>query len=113
MKNISSELSSVSDWYGLGINLGLEPAQLSDCGIKEGAPTEIEHCKKVLELWLPRPDASWKNIVKALEDVDGEMATARWIERKYITETGVCVSVCVCMWGWGGGGGGGGSWYMV
>ena len=99
MKNISSELSSVSNWYQLGIHLGLEPTQLRQ--IEERSPTEIERCKKdMIELWLrSKPGVSWKHIVTALREMGGEVATAKWIEQKYVIETGVflCVCICVCV----------------
>ena len=101
MKNISSELSSVSNWYQLGIHLGLEPTQLRQ--IEERSPTEIERCKKdMIELWLrSKPGVSWKHIVTALREMGGEVATAKWIEQKYVIETGVflcmCICVCVCV----------------
>jgi len=86
MKNLSSELSTVSKWYQLGIKLGLQPSQLRQIELE--VPTDIDRRKiEVLDLWLQStPEASWRHIVTALREM-GDMTTAKRIESKYIKGT--------------------------
>ena len=86
MKNLSSELSTVSKWYQLGIKLGLQPSQLRQ--IEQEVPTDIESIDRrrieVVDLWLQStPGASWRHIVAALREM-GELTTAERIEWKYV-----------------------------
>ena len=83
MKNLSSELSTVSKWYQLGIRLGLQPSQLHK--IEQEVPTDIERRKvEVVNVWLQStPGASWRHIVTALREM-GDLTTAERIELKYV-----------------------------
>jgi len=83
VKNLSSELSTVSRWYQLGIKLGLQPSQLRQ--IEQEVPTDIDRRKiEVVDLWLQStPGASWRHIVTALREM-GDMTTAERIESKYV-----------------------------
>ena len=84
MKNLSSELSTVSKWYQLGIRLGLQPSRLRQ--IEQEVPTDIDRRKiEVVDLWLQStPAASWKHFVTVLREM-GDVTTAERIELKYIT----------------------------
>jgi len=83
VKNLSSELSTVSRWYQLGIKLGLQPSQLRQ--IEQEVPTDIDRRKiEVVDLWLQStPGASWRHIVTALREL-GDMTIAERIESKYV-----------------------------
>ena len=83
VKNLSSELSTVSKWYQLGIRLGLQPSQLHK--IEQEVPTDIERRKvEVVNVWLQsNPGASWRHIVTALREM-GDLTTAERIELKYV-----------------------------
>jgi len=86
VKNLSSELSTVSKWYQLGIKLGLQPSRLHQ--IEQEVPTDIDRRKiEVVDLWLQRtPEASWRHIVTALREM-GDVTTAERIELKYVKGT--------------------------
>ena len=86
VKNLSSELSTVSKWYQLGIRLGLQPSQLRQ--IEQEVPTDIDRRKtEVVDLWLQStPGASWRHIVTALREM-GDLTTAERIELKYVKGT--------------------------
>ena len=83
VKNLSSELSTVSKWYQLGIRLGLQPSQLRQ--IEQELPTDIDRRRiEVVDLWLQSsPGASWRHIVTALREM-GDLTTAERIELKYV-----------------------------
>ena len=83
MKNLFSELSTVSKWYQLGIKLGLQPSQLRQ--IEHQFSTDIDRCKiEMVDLWLQiTPGASWKHIVTALREM-GDVTTAERIELKHV-----------------------------
>ena len=82
MKNLSSELSTVSKWYQLGIKLGLQPSQLHQ--IEQEVPTDIDRRKiEIFDVWLKcTPGASWRHIVTALREL-GDLTTAERIELMY------------------------------
>ena len=82
IKDLSSELHSVSNWYQLGIKLGLQPYQLRQI---EEETKDVERRKvEMLDLWLQSTlEASWKVLATALREI-GEKRTAIRIEEKYL-----------------------------
>ena len=86
---LSCELQSVSNWYVLGIRLGLEPYQLNQI---EEKTTDIARRKiEMYDLWLRAIfGASWSHIVTALREM-GEITTAERIQQKYGV-TGTCTA---------------------
>ena len=84
LKILSNELATVSDWYVLGLKLGLRPDQLR--AIQSNNPTAgVERWKpEMLDKWL-RTDsnASWENVMSALQSM-GEDAVAKRITQKYV-----------------------------
>ena len=90
---LSCELQSVSNWYQLGIKLGLEPYQLNQI---EEKTTDIERRKiEMYDLWLRRtPGHSWSHIATALREME-EITTAERIQQKYgVTGIARC-NVCM------------------
>lgn len=83
VQKLSNELSSVSNWYQLGIKLGLQPYQLRQ--IEKEHPAEIERCKvEMLDLWQRNnPGATWRHIVTALKEM-GELTAAERIQMNYV-----------------------------
>ena len=80
----------MSNWYQLGIKLGLKPYQLKQ--IEEKTTTDIEHRKiEMYDLWLrTTPEASWNHIVTALREME-EKTTAERIQQNYgVTGTVSC-----------------------
>ena len=81
---LSDELSTVVDWYQLGMKLGVLDHMLDE--IQRNHPHEgVSRWRvEVLSLWLKlTPDASWRNVVRALQRM-GENALAEKIRHKYI-----------------------------
>ena len=81
---LCDELSTVSDWYQLGLKLGVPDYKLDE--IQRNHP--FEGCSRwkleALKLWLQlTPNASWMNIVRALQQI-GERTLAKRIRQKYL-----------------------------
>ena len=83
MKNLSFELSTVSEWFQLGIKLGILPSHLRQ--IEQEVPADTFRRKiEVMDLWLKNDlGASWSHIVTALREM-GDMTTAERIKLKYV-----------------------------
>ena len=82
VKNLSSELKTVTAWYNLGINLGLPTYELHkiECDYQGNDRRMLA----VLELWLRHtPNAAWEILVDALEEM-GENRVAENIRQQYI-----------------------------
>jgi len=81
---LSDELSTVSDWYQLGIKLRVPDYKLDE--IQRSYPTEGCSRWKVeaLSFWLrSTPNSSWRSVVRALQQM-GENTLAEGIQQKYI-----------------------------
>lgn len=81
---LSEELSTVTDWYQLGMKLGVPDHKLDE--IQRNHPTDgVSRWRdEVLSLWLRlTPNASWKNVIRALQRM-GEKALAESIRHRYI-----------------------------
>ena len=81
---LCNELTDISDWFMLGLNLGVPYRLLKEIR----SNYSVEGCgacrRETLVLWLQRtPNASWRNVVGALRQM-GENAMAERIEQKYI-----------------------------
>ena len=62
--NILSELKTVTDWFQLGTNLGLEPYELKQ--IERDYQGNERRKQEMLDLWLRRiPNTGWKDVVSA------------------------------------------------
>ena len=87
LKALSKELTSVTDWYKLGTNLGLKHLKL--CVIESRNPG-LQQCKlDVLDTWLhSHPNPSWSLIVDALYEM-GEVSVAERIKQECIHSSGI------------------------
>ena len=65
---MNQELSSVAEWYTLGINLGLPKHEL-DIIRKDFDREGVLQCRlEMLTLWYDNhPDVTWSDLVKALD----------------------------------------------
>ena len=80
--NILSELKTVTDWFQLGTNLGLEPYELKQ--IERDYQGNERRKQEMLDLWLRRiPNTGWKDVVSALQQME-ENTVAEKIHQKYI-----------------------------
>ena len=62
------ELKQV-DWYKLGVELDVPTHTLKHIG--KQCPTEARKLSDVLRYWLNNGEASWEDIIKALEKIGG------------------------------------------
>ena len=81
---LCNELTGISDWFTLGLNLGVHYRLLKEVR----SNYSVDGCgacrRETLVLWLQRaPNASWRDVVGALRQM-GENAVAQRIEQKYI-----------------------------
>ena len=79
---LTRELSDVTDPHKLGINLGINPAQVTI--LLKNATGDIERQKSnVLEHWLNNDlEASWPTLVKTLRNIN-HVALGDRLEKKY------------------------------
>ena len=77
VKHLLKSCKSVTDWYTIGINLGLETTQLDDIHVTYHAHG-VNRCKtKMFDVWLKSsPDASWTDLITALRDMDENTAAS-------------------------------------
>ena len=88
VKNLSSELTTVTNWYRLGINLNLQSHELDKIQQSYVNPENDRRMLQMLDLWLRRtPNATWEDVVSALEQM-GENRVAETILQKYHIERG-------------------------
>ena len=97
------ELKEVDDWYMMGAYLNVPVRELKK--IKATHTQDgVERCKlEMLQYWLDtNMTASWKNIARALEQLN-MLTLAGRLKLKYLntspatTAEGVCVCVCACV----------------
>ena len=84
LKNLSSDLAAVINWFLLGINLGLPKHELSKIQQRYASQGNDQQRLEMLYLWLQRtPNATWEDVVRALQQM-GENRVADNIREKYI-----------------------------
>ena len=94
MKDLLEAVSNVTDWYSLGVQLGLTMSQLR--GIELTYPRDgLTRLKaEMFNVWLKSsPNASWTDLITALRAID-EHRVANDIEAVY-TPGNERLSVCV------------------
>ena len=80
--DLFSELKLVTDWYQLGIYLGLHTHELMQ--IERDHQGNERRKQKMLDLWLRRkPDAGWRDVVSALQQNE-ENRVAERIRQNYV-----------------------------
>ena len=82
---LCNELTSISDWFTLGLNLGVQYHQLQEIRSNYFQVEGVGACRREsLVLWLQRtPNALWRDVVGALRRM-GEKTVAERIELQYI-----------------------------
>ena len=91
------ELSTVSDWFQLGLKLGVPDYKLDD--IQRNYP--FEGCGRwkleALKLWLQlKPNATWMSIVRVLQRME-EKELAKRIRKKYMRRESSKFSICAVL----------------
>ena len=84
LREIENELSEVTatDWYPLGVQLGLRPATLTE--ILRNYLLDTERCKQeVLHVWLcSTPEASWMGLAQAVQALGRYESLVQKLRRK-------------------------------
>ena len=93
LRDIQNELGDVTDWYQLGVQLGIKTAYLDQ--IQMNNPRNAQQCKtNVLDFWLRNaPECSWVKLAEAVEAMGGYAVLAEELRKK--TSQGYCKHVCV------------------
>ena len=82
LKEIKNELTEVTEWYQLGVELGLGAPQLRE--IERDHPQDTQRCKtEVLDWWLRNaPEVSWEKLAQALETMGGHATVTQKLRKK-------------------------------
>jgi len=82
VQKLSNALEGVTNWYQLGIKLGILPAKLKR--IEKDFQGSDRQMTETLDTWLQQtPSASWSDVVSALQQM-GENTVAESVHQKYI-----------------------------
>ena len=89
IKILISDLEDVTEWFRLGLFLGLKHHHLKK--IESQHHGHIEHCKiEMIEFWKKKdPKASLKKLTDALEKIDHLNLAVRLRERHKIWQEGI------------------------
>ena len=102
---LCDELTGISDWFTLGLNLGVPYHLLKEVRSVYSVKGLGACRQETLVLWLQRtPSASWRDVVGALRQM-GENIVAERIEQKYIVSASklqccmlsLCTNLCIPM----------------
>ena len=84
VKNLSSELTTITNWYQLGLYLNLQTHDLSKIQQDHAHHGNDRQMLEMLSLWLRRtPNATWEDVVNALQQM-GENRVAENIRQKHL-----------------------------
>ena len=84
VKNPSSELTTITDWYQLGLYLNLQTHELDKIQQDHAHQGNDRQMVGMLALWLQRtPNATWEDMVSALQQMR-ENRVAKNIHQKHL-----------------------------
>ena len=84
VKNLSSELTTITNWYQLGLYLNLQTHDLSKIQQDHAHHGNDRQMVEMLSLWLRRtPNATWGDMVNALQQMR-ENRVAENIRQKHL-----------------------------
>ena len=81
LKDLINELEKVTDWFLLGLCLGLFESQLEV--IKQDHKTNDERRQEVLATWARQEKPTWSKVVCALMEMGDHQVLASQIAEKY------------------------------
>ena len=83
-RNLSSELTTITNWYQLGVYLNLQTHDLNKIQQDYAHHGNDRQMVEMLALWLRRtPNATWGDMVSALQQM-GENRVAKNIRQKHL-----------------------------
>ena len=84
VKNLSSELTTITNWYQLGLYLNLQTHDLDKIQQDHAYHGNDRQMVEMLSLWLRRtPNAAWRDVVSALQQMR-ENRVAENIHQKHL-----------------------------
>ena len=84
VKNLSSELTTITNWYQLGLYLNLQTHELNKIQQDHAHHGNDRQMLEMLSLWLRRtPNGTWGDVVNALQQM-GENKVAKNIRQKHL-----------------------------
>ena len=87
LRSLLEELKEVTDWFRLGVWLGINHTVLTT--IEKNYEHDGERCKiEMLEHWLKNFNASWSEMISALEAIDRRNLAIQLREKYNIPQTG-------------------------
>ena len=81
LRDLLNELQEVTDWFFLGLCLGLFESQLEV--IKQDHKTNDERRREVLATWARQEKPTWSKVVCALMEMGDHQVLASQIAEKY------------------------------
>ena len=87
VKNLSSELTTITNWYQLGLYLNLQTHELNKIQQDHAHHGNDRQMLEMLALWLRRtPNPTWDDVVSALQQMR-ENRVAENIHQKHLRRT--------------------------
>lgn len=82
LREVENELREVTEWYQLGLQLGVTPSKLRE--VERDYPQDnLRRKSEVLYWWLRNaPEASWEKLAQVLEAMGGYAAVAYRLRNK-------------------------------
>ena len=90
VRNLSSELTTITNWYQLGLNLNLQTHVLDKIQQDHAHQGNDRQMLVMLGLWLRcTPNATWEDVVSALQKM-GENRVAENVRQKHNRRASTC-----------------------
>ena len=90
VKNLSSELTTITNWYQLGLNLNLQTHELDKIQQDHAHQGIDRQMLVMLGLWLRRTtNPTWEDVVSALQKM-GENRVAENVRQKHNRRASTC-----------------------
>ena len=84
VKNLSTELTTITDWYQLGLYLNLQTHELNKIQQDHAHQGNDRQMVEMLAVWLQRtPNATWGDMVNGLQQME-ENRVAENIRQKHL-----------------------------
>ena len=88
VRNLSSELTTITNWYQLGLYLNLQTHELDKIQQDHAHQGNDRQRLGMLALWLRHtPNATWEDVVSALQQME-EKRAAENIRQKHLRRPG-------------------------
>lgn len=99
---LSKELQNVSEWFTLGIHLGISPSELHEIDQNPTLHSINDRRREMLSAWMKLPWSNWSCVVKALVEIGGRETLADKVAYHFGKPTVLLRLYCTCQfphWG--------------